>query len=70
MVINSKFQEITSIHCINLNNRPLPYTMICKYLGHVINNNVTDGDDIAIQKDAFMHKVVFQLKNIEPYAQS
>ena len=25
---------------------------------------------LPYKKDAFMHKVVFQLKNIEPYAQS
>ena len=49
-VINRKSQEMTSIHCVNLNNRPLPYTMTCKYLGHIINNNLTDDDDIARQK--------------------
>ena len=62
MVINRKSQEMTSIICVNLNNRPLPYTMTCKYLGHIINNNLSDGEDIARQKDTFMHKVMFQLK--------
>ena len=28
----------------------LPYTTKCKYLGHIINNNLTDDDDIARPK--------------------
>ena len=37
-------------HCIHLSNHPLPYTTKCKYLGHIINNNLTDDDGIARQK--------------------
>ena len=39
-----------NVHCIHLDNHPLPYTTKCKYLGHIINNNLTDDDDIARQK--------------------
>ena len=45
-----KSKEMTSIHCVNVNNRPLPYTIKCKYLGHIINNNLTVDDDMARQK--------------------
>ena len=45
-----KSHEMTSIHCVNVNNRPLPYTIKCKYLGRIINNNITVDDDIARQK--------------------
>ena len=55
---------MTSIHCVNVINRPLPYTIKCKYLGHIINNNLTVDDDIARQKYAFMHKVLFELKYV------
>ena len=47
-VIKRKSEKITSIHCVNLSNRLLPYTMKCKYLSHIINNNLTDDDDVAI----------------------
>ena len=33
-----------------INNHTLPHTEKCKYLGHIINNNLTDNDDIARQK--------------------
>ena len=54
MLIDSKPQDMSNIHCVNLNNHPLPYTgtMKCKYLGHVINNNFTGVDDTARQKNA------------------
>ena len=54
MVIDSKPQDMSNIHCVNLNNHPLPYTgtMKCKYLGHVINNSFTGVDDTARQKNA------------------
>ena len=38
------------IHPVAINNHTLPYTEKCKYLGHIINNNLTDDDDIAMQK--------------------
>ena len=50
MVIDNKPQDMKIFHCIHLNNHPLPYTTKCKYLGHIINNNLTDDDDIARQK--------------------
>ena len=43
MVIDNKPQDMN----IFLNNHSLPYTTKCKYLGHIINNNLTDDDDIA-----------------------
>ena len=46
MVIDNKPQDMKNFHCIH----PLPYTTTCKYLGHIINNNLTDDDDIARQK--------------------
>ena len=58
MVINRKSQEMTSIHCVNLNNRSLPDTMTCKHIGHIINNNVTDDDDIAVQKSLHAQSIV------------
>ena len=48
-----------NVHCIHLNNHPLPYTTKCKYIGHIINKNLTDDDDTARQKDAFMHKLMY-----------
>ena len=48
--IDNKPQDMTICHCIHLNNHSLPYTTKCKYLGHIINNNLTDDDDIARQK--------------------
>ena len=50
MVIDNKFQDMKNAHCIQLNKHPLPYTTKCKYLGHIINNNLTDDDDIARKK--------------------
>ena len=47
MVIDNKPQHMNIFHCIHLNKHPLPYTKKCKYLGHIINNNLTDDDDIA-----------------------
>ena len=64
MVIDSKPQDIKNIHCVNLNNHPLPYTSKCKYLGHIINNSLTDDDNIARQKDAFMHRLMFYVEKL------
>ena len=50
MVIDNKPQDRKHFHCIHLDNHPLPYTTKCKYLGRIINNNLTDDDDIARQK--------------------
>ena len=50
MVIDNKPQDMNNFHCIHLNNHSLPYTTKCKYLGHIINNNLNDDDDIARQK--------------------
>ena len=50
MVIDNQSQDRKHFHCIHLDNHPLPYTTKCKYLGHIINNNLTDDDDIARQK--------------------
>ena len=50
MVIDNKPQDRKHFHCIHLDNHPLPYTTKCKYLGHIINNNLADDDDIARQK--------------------
>ena len=47
MVIDNKPQDMNIFHCMHLDNHPLPYTTKCKYLGHIINNNLTDDDDIA-----------------------
>ena len=35
---------------LSLTIHSLPYNEKCKYLGHIINNNLTDDDDIARQK--------------------
>ena len=59
MVTDSKPQDMKNIHCVNLNIHHLPYTTKCKYFGHVINNSLTDEDNIARQKDACMHKLMF-----------
>ena len=40
----------TNIHPIVINNHTLPHTEKCKYLGHFINSNLTDDDDIVRQK--------------------
>ncbi len=40
-------------HPVTLNNNVLPYTTKRKYLGHIINNNLTDDADIARQKIYF-----------------
>ena len=50
MVIDNKPQDRKNVHCIHLDNHPLPYTTKCKYLGHIINNNLIDDNDIARQK--------------------
>ena len=50
MVIDNKPQDRICFHCIHLDNHPLPYTTKGKYLGHKINNNLTDDDDIARPK--------------------
>ena len=53
MVIDNKSQNMKYTHPVTLNNNVLPYTTKCKYLGHIINNNLTDDDDIARQKRYF-----------------
>ena len=50
MVIDNKPRDKKNIHPVVINNHTLPYTEKCKYLGHIINNNLTDDDDIARQK--------------------
>ena len=50
MVIYNKPRDKKNIHPVVINNYTLPYTEKCKYLGHIINNNLTDDDDIARQK--------------------
>ena len=44
MVIDSKPQDMKSIHFINLNNHPLPYAMMTT---------------LPDRKDAFMHELLF-----------
>ena len=53
MVIDNKPQNMKYSHPGTLNNNVLPYTTKCKYLGHIINNNLTDDGDIARQKICF-----------------
>ena len=49
--IDNKPRDKKNIHPVVINNHTLPYTKKCKYLGHIINNNLTDDDDdIARQK--------------------
>ena len=50
MVIDNKPWDKKDIHHVVINNHTLSYTEKCKYLGHIINNNLTDDDDIARQK--------------------
>ena len=50
MVIDNKPRDKKNIHPVVMNNHTLPYTEKYKYLGHIINNNLTDDDDIARQK--------------------
>ena len=50
MVIDNKSRDKNNIHPVVINNHTLPYNEKCKYLGHIINNNLTDDDDIARQK--------------------
>ena len=50
MVIDNKPRDKKNIHPVVINNHTLPYIEKCKYLGHIINNNLTDDDDIARQK--------------------
>ena len=50
IVINNKPRDKKNIHPVVINNHTLPYTEKCKYLGHIISNNLTDDDDIARQK--------------------
>ena len=49
MVIDNKLQNMKYTHPVTLNNSVLTYTNKCKYLCHIINNNLTDDDDIARQ---------------------
>ena len=50
MVIDNKPRDKKNIHPVVINNHTLPYTEKYKYLGDIINNNLTDDDDIARQK--------------------
>ena len=50
MVIDNKLGDKKNIHPVVINNHTLPHAEKCKYLGHIINNNLTDDDDIARQK--------------------
>ena len=50
MVINNKPQDKKNIHPVATNNHTLPHIEKCKYLGHIINNNLTDDDDIVSQQ--------------------
>ena len=50
LVIDNKARDKKNIHPVVINTHTLPYTAKCKYLGHIINNNLTDDDDIARQK--------------------
>ena len=50
MVIDNKSEDKKNIHPVVINNHTLPHTEKCKYLGHIINNNLTNDDDIARQK--------------------
>ena len=50
MVIDNKPEDKKNIHPVVINNHTLPHTEKCKYLVHVISNNLTDGDDADRQK--------------------
>ena len=54
MVIDNKPMDKKNIHPVVINNHTLPYTEKCKCLGHIINNNLTDDDDIARQKKMYL----------------
>ena len=49
MVTDNK-PDKKNIHLVVINDHTLPHNEKCKYLGHIINNNLTDDDDIARQK--------------------
>ena len=53
MVIDNNAQNMKYTHPVTLKSNVLPYTTKCKYLGHIINNKLTDDDDIARQKISF-----------------
>ena len=54
MVIYNKPQHMKYYtHPVTLNSNVLPYTPKCKYLGHIINNNLNDDGYIARQKLCF-----------------
>ena len=63
IVINNKPRDKKNIHPVVINNHTLPYTEKCKYLGHIINNNRTDDDDIArlIMLNPLMNAFAHQL---------
>ena len=50
MVIDNKPQDKKNIHPVAINNHTLPHTEKRKYLGDIINNNLSDDNDIARQK--------------------
>ena len=51
MVIGNKPQDKENIHPVN--NHTLPHIEKCKYLGHIINNNLTDDDDDTARQKNF-----------------
>ena len=53
VILDNKPQNMKNTHPVILNNNVLQYTTKCKYLGHIINNNLTDDDDIARHKICF-----------------
>ena len=59
MVIDNTPQNMKNTHPVILNNNVLPYTTKCKYLGHIINNYLTDDDDIARQKRCFTLMLIY-----------
>ena len=50
MFIDNKPRDKKNIHPVVINNYTQPYTKKCKYLDYIINNNLTDDDDIVRQK--------------------
>ena len=54
MVIDNKPRDKKNFHPVVINNHTLPYTEKYKYLDHIINNNLTDDDDFAMQKKMYL----------------
>ena len=47
-----------------INNHTLPHAEKCKYFGHIINNNLTDDDDIARQKRCVPLKQLYLIHTV------